>query len=134
MNDCCSEQALTVLVTQRIPERALSGSPLQITLMVTSNRVKPTQEERRKLWQRQATRPAFDPLVSMKLGPQAEGIRGAKDPPLGVTITFGRSRKWCATCTRRKTYWLVEYGPFCKHTVCWECMGPRVRAAFRAGY
>ena len=78
MNDCCSEQALTVPVTQGIPERALPGSPLQITL--------------------------------------------------------AGSRKWCATCTRRKTYWVVEYGPFCKHTVCWECMGPRVRAAFRAGY
>ena len=46
-------------------------------------------------------------------------------------ILLCRSRRYCSSCMKRKTYWLFIYGPFIKIRQCWKCMDVRV---FRDGY
>ena len=54
--------------------------------------------------------------------------------PVSPVIILGSGRRFCATCMRVKTMWLVEYGPFNKHRRCFRCMTPAERSALREGY
>ena len=48
-------------------------------------------------------------------------------------ILRSRSRRFCSTCMKRKTYWLVLYGAYAQRR-CWDCMTEQEREAFRDGY
>ena len=48
-------------------------------------------------------------------------------------ILASRTRRFCSTCQKRKTYYLILYGHYAQRR-CWNCMTESEREAFRDGY